>query len=211
MQRVGQSGFTLFEVTFVVVITLLLLTAILMGEDFTINSRVNRLQRDFRSIQTAIYDSQDETSSNRSDVRKVSLHLQVSDGSNNNSDSNASFGNNWNSTSGETFEVWQKVRPAGFAKGLTATHLNILASLKLPGGIIGVSQTQNEFIAELKGNYAICAIDVAGRLAKKLDFVMDDGNTTSGSVKVASSIGGTVIATDSIVDRSTYMVCQGIL
>jgi type II secretory pathway pseudopilin PulG len=211
MQRISQLGFTLFEITFVIVITLLLLTIIVMGQDFTINSQVNRLERDFRIIQTAIYDAQNVVSSNHGDARKVSLHLQGSDISSNNNDSNASFIDNWNSTSGEAFEVWQKARPADFAKGLTDTSLKALVSLKLPGGVIGVSQTQNEFIEGLKGNYAICANNITGRLAKRLDFVMDDGNTASGSMKVSSSIGGTAIVTDSIVDKSTYMVCQGVL
>lgn len=211
MQQTRQSGFTLFEITFAIVIMLLLATIMMMGQDFTINAQVSRLERDFRSIQTAIYDSQDGVHSQHGDVRKVSLSSQDAAVSNNNGNSSAVIEGNWNSTSGEIFRLWKRIRPAGFAHGLAETNLNVRVPLKLPGGVIGVSETRDALIAGLKGNYAICTNNIAGRLAKKLDLVMDDGNTASGSMRVSNSIGGAAIAADSVVNDATYMVCLGIL
>lgn len=210
MQRKNQFGFTLFEITFAIVITFLLVTIMVMAQDFTVNSQVNRLERDFRSIQTAFYDSLDAVRAKRSGVRRVSLDLPGSADSSTNSDSNAIIDGNWNSTSGETFKLWHYVRPAGLALGSTDTNLHAHVPLKLPGGVVGVSDTYNALIAGLDGNYTICANNVEGRLAKKLDLVIDDGNTDSGSMRVSNSIGGTAVATDSIVNDSAYMVCLGV-
>jgi type II secretory pathway pseudopilin PulG len=211
MQRMSQFGFTLFEITFAIVIMFLLATIMVMGQDFTINSQVNRLEHDFRSIQTAIYDTQDKVRSKYGDARKVSLRMQDSAASSNNGNSSPYIDVNWNSTSGEAFKLWKKVLPAGFAQGLADTNLIASAPLKLPGGIIGISETHDALIAGLKGNYAICTNNIAGRVAKKLDLVMDDGNTASGSMRVSNLIGGAAIATDSIVNGSVYMVCLGVL
>jgi hypothetical protein len=117
---------------------------------------------------------------------------------------------NWNSASGEFFQLWKNVRPVVSAQGSTDKHSNALAQLKLPGGVIAVSETRNEPIAGLNGSYAICANNVAGQLVKKLDVVMDDGNTASGSMRVSGSVGGTSIATEKIVNSATYMVCLGV-
>jgi hypothetical protein len=53
--------------------------------------------------------------------------------------------------------------------------------------------------------------NIAGKFVTKLDLVMDDGNTATGSMRTSSSIGGTAIATDSIVDSTAYVVCLGVL
>jgi type II secretory pathway pseudopilin PulG len=205
-----QSGFTLFEITFAIVIMFLLATIMVMGQDFTINSQVNRLEHDFRSIQTAIYDVQDGMRSKHGDARKISLHLEDSVASGNNSNLNANIEANWNSASGEAFKLWQNVRPAGLEQGSAGINLNARVPLKLSGGIIGISETYDALIPGLKGNYAICTNNIAGRVAKKLDLVMDDGNTASGSMRVSNSIGGIAIASDSIVNGSAYMVCMGL-
>jgi prepilin-type N-terminal cleavage/methylation domain-containing protein len=210
MQRINQKGFTLFEIAFAVVIISLLGTIMVMGQNFTVTSQVNRLENDFRSIQTAIYDTQDGLRSKHGDVRKVSLHLQDSAALGNNGNLNGNIDGNWSSTSGENFKLWQNVRPAGFAQGLTDTRLNAPVPLKLSGGVIGVSEAHDALIAGLNGNYTICTNNIAGQLVKKLDFVMDDGNTATGSMRVSNSIGGPAIATDSIVNSSTYMVCLGV-
>jgi type II secretory pathway pseudopilin PulG len=210
MQRMRQSGFTLFEITFAIVIMFLLATIMVMGQDFTTNSQVNRLEHDFRSIQTAIYDVQDGMRSKRGDVRKVSLHLENSAAPGNNDNLNAIIEGKWNSASGETFKLWQNVRPAGLAQGSAGINLNARVPLKLPGGIIGISETYDALIAGLEGNYTICASNIAGRLAKKLDLVMDDGNTASGSMRASHSMGAAAISTDGIVNGSVYMVCLGV-
>jgi type II secretory pathway pseudopilin PulG len=210
MQRNSQSGFTLFEIGFAIAIVCLLATVTVMGQDFTINSQVNRLERDFRSIQNAVYDSQDGVRLKHGDIHKASLRLQDAAASGNNSNLNAIQDGSWNSASGETFKIWRYIHQAGLAQNSGDMNPRARASLKLPGGIIGVSETDSTLITGLAGNYTICTNNIAGRIVKKLDLVMDDGNTASGSMRVSNSIGGVAIATDNLVNSSVYMVCMGI-
>jgi hypothetical protein len=209
MQRNCQFGFTMFEIGSAIAIICLLGTIMLMGRDFTINSQVKRLERDFRSIQTAVYDLRESLRSNHGDVRKVSLHLQDAAASGNNGNFDISPDGNWNSTSGVPFKLWKKVRSGTSAQGMD-TNLQAPVPLKLPGGFIGVSGTDSAIIAGLNGDYIICTNNIAGKLAKELDLVMDDGNTASGLMMVSNSVGGAGIAKDNIVDSARYMVCLGV-
>ena len=210
MQRAKQSRFTLFEITFVMAMIFLLATLVVMGQHLTTDLRVSRLDHDLHSIQTAIYDSQDRIRPMHSNLHKASSHLTDTAAFGNNSNWNSIVGENWEPTSGETFNLWQNVRPAGFAQGSMGTNSNAYVPLKSSGGIISVSKASNAPIAGLKGSYIICTNNIAGGLVKQLDHEMDDGNTASGSMMVSNAIGGTGISTDSIVDSSTYMVCLGV-
>jgi hypothetical protein len=210
MQRNCQFGFTMFEIGSATAIICLLATIMLMGREFTINSQVKRLERDFRSIQTAVYDLRDGLRLKQGDVRKVSLHLQDAAAPSNNGNLDASLDVNWNSTSGVPFKLWKKVRSGTLAQGSMDTNLQVPVPLKLPGGFIGVSGTDSAIIAGLNGDYIICTNNIAGKLAKELDLVMDDGNTASGLMMVSNSVGGAGIAKDSIADGARYLVCLGV-
>ena len=210
MQRATQFGLTLFEITFVIVIICLLAAIMVIGQNLTVSSKVNRLDHDLQSIQTAIYDSQNRLRPMHSKFRKASSHLTDPAVSSDNSSWNAIIGENWRSTSGETFNLWQNVRPAGFAQGSSDRNSNAYVPLKSSDGIIDVSKFSIAPIAGLTGSYIICTSNIAGRLVKQLDLEMDDGNTASGSMMVSNAIGGTGIANDSIDNSSTYTVCLGI-
>ncbi len=209
MRRIYQFGFTLFEITFVTVMIFLLGTIIAMGQHLTTDLKVSRLDQDLRSIQAAIYNSQDRSRPMHGNFHKVSSH-QDSAALSNNSNWNAIFSENWASASGETFNLWQNIQPAGFPQGSMDSNSNAYVPLKSSVGNIGVPKAHNAPIAGLKANYIVCTNNIAGKLAKQLDHEMDDGNTASGSMMVSNASGGTGITTDSIVDSSTYMVCLGV-
>jgi prepilin-type N-terminal cleavage/methylation domain-containing protein len=210
MQRAKQFGFTLIEITLAIVIICLVAAIMGIGQNLTMIAKVNRLYHDFHSIQTAIYDSQVRLRQIHGNIHKASSQLADSGSIGNSSNGNAILGENWMSTSGETFNLWQNVQPAGIAQGLTDTNSNSYVPLNTSGSIVGISKVFNAPIAGLKGSYIICTNNIAGSLIKQLDLEMDDGNTASGSMMVANAIGGTGIATDSITDSATYLVCQGV-
>lgn len=209
MQRINQFGFTLFEITTAIVIICLLASFMVIGQKLTINVKVNRLDRDLNSIRAAIYDAQDRLSPMRSNFRKSSSHLPDTAGLSDNCNLNAIIGGYWKSASGETFNLWKNIWAAGFDHDST-NNSNVYAPLKSSGGTIGVSEASNPPIAGLNGNYIICTNNIAGTLVKQLDFVMDDGNTNSGTMIVSNKIGGTGIATDNISNSATYVICLSI-
>ncbi|MEO6147560.1 MAG: prepilin-type cleavage/methylation domain-containing protein, partial [Sulfuriferula sp.] len=81
------------------------------------------------------------------------------------------------------------------------------------GGQIGVTNAAASPITGLKGSYIVCSDAISGKFAKQLDTTLDDGNTATGSMMVVAAGTTTAvspIATASIVDDTTYLVCMGI-
>ena len=209
MQRINQLGFTLFELaTAIAIICLLVSFMVMIGQKVTINTKVNRLNRDLNSIRSAIYDAQDKPSpTTRGNMLKSPSRITDSVGPGDNSNLNAIIGGDWRSTSGENFSLWKRIRPAGM--GLNAINY-AYAPLKMSGGSIGASEASNPPIAGINGDYVICTNNIAGTLAKRLDFVMDDGNTSSGTMMASNQIGGAGIATDDISSSAAYLICLGV-
>lgn len=208
MRRINQSGFTLFEITFVIVMMLLLAALIAMGQHITNDLKVNRLDHDLHHLQAAIYNSQDRLHPAHGDLHQASSTDSADFGDDGNW--NEIAGANWEPASGKTFNLWRKVRPASVAGKATDKNSNAYVPLKSSGGITGASGTSRVPIAGLKGDYIICTDDVAGGLVRQLDREMDDGNTASGAMMVSNIIGGTGITADGIDDSSAYMVCLGV-
>ena len=78
---------------------------------------------------------------------------------------------------------------------------------------MGVTSAASTAITGLAGSYIICSDAIAGKFAKQLDIILDDGNTATGAMMVTvagTATGGTAIATANIVDDTPYLVCMGV-
>ena len=210
MRQNNQGGATLFEITSVMAIVLLLITILLIGQKVTLNIQVNRLERDFNSIEATIFDAHNRLRPMKIISHDAPSNLLVSTADSNNSNWNAIIDGSWNSTSGDTFNVWQNVLDAGLPQGSTNKNLKAYVPLKPSGSVIDISEASSAPIAELKGNYIICSSNIDGSLVKQLDLVIDDGNTASGSMMVSNTIGGAAVTTYGIVNSNTYTVCMGV-
>ena len=61
---------------------------------------------------------------------------------------------------------------------------------------------------ELVGTYTICSTAILGKFAKQLDTQLDDGETSTGSVRVALASAPSVsLTTSAINDSNSYNVC----
>jgi hypothetical protein len=90
------------------------------------------------------------------------------------------------------------------------------------GGRIGVTSEPVAPNANFPGGFFICSV-MQGRFARQLDATIDDGNTTSGSLRVIgqnapNDVVSTVDATGAGIfaatltpanDSTTYTVCMG--
>jgi len=110
----------------------------------------------------------------------------------------------------ESALFWQHVRLAGLAAGPTNTADGAYYPLNADGGRIGVQSvsTMTE-ITGMSGAYATCSTGILGKFAKQLDTTLDDGETSTGSVRaVLTTTPGAGVTTVNINDSATYTVCM---
>ncbi|MFA6922543.1 MAG: hypothetical protein WC216_11935, partial [Gallionella sp.] len=62
------------EIAIAVATICLLASFVVIGQEVTVNTKVNRLDRDLNSIRAAIYDAQDSLNPMRGNSRKASSH-----------------------------------------------------------------------------------------------------------------------------------------
>jgi hypothetical protein len=58
----------------------------------------------------------------------------------------------------------------------------------------------------------ICSNGILGKFAKQLDITMDDGNTATGTMRVAANGATTkapALTNGEVQDDTPYLVCQG--
>ena len=219
-----QSGFTLIEIAIVLVIIGLLLGGVLKGQELINSAKVKNFATDFKSVPLFIYGYQDKFKALPGDDANYSTHIGgaataagvtalVVTGAGTTL-GNGRLEGSYNSTTltDETIAFWQHVRLANLAAGPTAFATIADAPTNADGGRIGVQSTAP--ITGMTGSYFVCSEGIQGKFAKQLDTTMDDGNTAAGSMRTAVAVQPwtaalTAVATASIVDGDTYVVCMG--
>jgi prepilin-type N-terminal cleavage/methylation domain-containing protein len=214
----NQSGFTLIEIAIVLVIIGLLLGGVLKGQELINSARVKNLATDFRNLPVLIYGYQDKYKALPGDDIAAVSHVAATGSGN----GNGIINGHWDSTTAtdESQLFWQDVRLAGLAPGPTSGA--DLLPTNSAGGIIGVTNgtvTDNP-VTGLNGTYVICSAGILGKFAKQLDIQMDDGNTSTGSMRVIANNVGTRpmaiqqpsidLSTVAGSDALTYTVCLGV-
>jgi prepilin-type N-terminal cleavage/methylation domain-containing protein len=227
-----QSGFTLVEIAIVLVIIGLLLGGVLKGQELVNSAKVKNFANDFRNIPLYIYGYQDKFKSIPGDDQAVATtHLGPTVGGVvvvTATTPAATLGNGvlngaWNSTAptDESILFWQHVRLAGLAAGPTTAPVAGAVPAFVPqnadGGIIGITGGTNSPIIGLTGSYIVCSQGILGKYAKQLDLTMDDGNPSTGSVRIMANqppdqaAAVAAIATLAlVVDDASYTVCMAL-
>ena len=214
--RNQQSGFTLVEIAIVLVIIGLLLGGVLKGQELIAQAKIKNVANDLNGLSAAIYGYQDKFKAIPGDDANATTHVGAGATL---APTAATLGNgriegNFNSVTAtdESLAFWQQVRLAGLATGSTdfsATAIAASVPRNADGGRIGVQSASP--ITDMTGTYFVCSDAISGKLAKQIDTTMDDGATDTGAVRVtATGYSGTAtaaIATGTIVDNTTYIVC----
>jgi hypothetical protein len=123
----------------------------------------------------------------------------------------------WNSTTttDETFLFWQHVRLAGLAAGSTDITNPAYIPRNADNGIMGI-QSNVGFVTitaptAMSGTYIICSDSILGKYVRQLDITLDDGETSTGSVRaVLQSAPGTAVLSAAVEEANSYTVCMGI-
>ena len=213
-----QSGFTLIELAIVLVIIGLLLGGVLKGQELINSAKVKSLANDFRNIEVQLYSYQDKYKALPGDDPAAVQHLGASAAQSATLAGNGQIGGAWDSETAtdESVIFWQHVRLAGLATGSTTlTNLAAFAPRNSEGGKIGIQGgTTFTKITGMGGNFVICSDSINGKLATQIDTLLDDGETSTGSVRAiaTASTGNAVttaaINTDSASRSAQYTVCK---
>ena len=227
--RNQQSGFTLVEIAIVLVIIGLLLGGVLKGQELINSAKVKNMANDFRNIATFVYAYQDKYRALPGDDAAVVNHVNGTLASTSGQTAgNAQIQGAWNSTTttDESFLFWQHVRLAAMATGTSDTGVADYVPRNAEGGRIGITSDRvaTDTAANFPGGFFICSV-MQGRFARQLDATIDDGNTTSGTMRVIGT--GEVASTSTAPtggttptfggqanlgpanDGTTYTVCMG--
>ena len=218
-----QVGFTLIELAIVLVIIGLLLGGVLKGQELINSAKVKNMATDFKNIQVYIYGYQDKYKALPGDDKFADK---------NNADATlaapaSSIGNGvingaYNSTAptDESALFWQHVRLAGLAAGPTNTSDDKYYPINADGGRIGIQSvsgfTKITGPTAMTGAFVICSEGILGKFATQLDTTLDDGETSTGSVRaIADGTTGNALTTADINDATPtpgpsdpYTVCM---
>lgn len=196
-----QMGFTLIEIAIVLVIIGLLLGGVLKGQEMINSAKVKNLAQDFKNTPALFYGYQDKFKAIPGDDAQATSHVGATA---TNGDGNGTIAGAWNAANGESFSFWQHVNLAGLSTGGQTPPANAV------NGRLGV--TSGTPIAGLSGTFFVCADNVPGKIALQLDTTVDDGNSTSGSVRaMTNGVASAAAATNiTVTDADTlYTVCSG--
>ncbi|MDR2881888.1 MAG: type II secretion system GspH family protein [Azoarcus sp.] len=209
-----QSGFTLVEIAIVLVIIGLLIGGVLKGQELINSAKVKNLAQDFRNIQTIFYAYQDKFRALPGDDGRAPSHVCPSGTPACTTAGNADgvIGGNWDdaaTASTESIYFWQHIRFANLATGSTdTTDPGFLPSNGI-GGRIGIQSGGAAAPLGVPGSYAICSAGIPGKLVRQLDNTMDDGETSTGSMRAGVTTAGPAVSVASLDDSAVYVACLG--
>ena len=213
-----QTGFTLIELAIVLVIIGLLLGGVLKGQELINSAKVKNMAADFKNTQVYIYGYQDKYKALPGDDANAVVHL----GATATPGTGGALGNGviqgaWDAVGTEESAVfWQHVRLAGLAPGGTVVGAaNGYFPTNADGGRIGVASVATAGIpilpTAMSGAYVVCSRGILGKFAKQLDTTLDDGETSTGSMRAYTTGTATYVtsnvAAPTILDANTYDVC----
>ncbi len=212
-----QTGFTLIELAIVLVIIGLLLGGVLRGQELINSAKVKNMARDFQNVQVYIYGYQDKFKALPGDDHSAAAHINGTNPAN--GTQNGVIEGAWNTATNadESCAFWQHVRLAGLAPGATAISCvagNTYQPRNADGGLVGVQSASTlATITGMTGAYAICSDAILGTFATQLDTTLDDGETSTGSVRAittGTTGAGMTTAAVNAAPSARYTVCMTI-
>jgi prepilin-type N-terminal cleavage/methylation domain-containing protein len=222
-----QSGFTLIELAIVLVIIGLLLGGVLKGQELINSAKVKNMATDFKNIQVYIYGYQDRFRALPGDDGRVVAHVNGTLATTGGTVQNGLIEGAWDAGAAgvapttESGLFWQHVRLAGFAPGPIAPNDANYYPTNADGGRIGIQSLAAGAAGApfatitgptaMTGAFVICSNAILGRFATQIDTTLDDGETSTGSVRVITQgTTGNALTTAAVnaAAGATYTVCM---
>ena len=209
-----QAGFTLVEISIVLVIIGLLIGGVLKGQELINSAKVKNLAKDFTNTQTILYAYQDKFRALPGDDIRAAEHVCPSSTPNcvAAGDANGTIDGDWDAAataSVESIYFWQHVRFANLATGSTDTGNSNFLPLNSIGGRIGIQSGGPAAPLGVPGSYVICSAGIPGKLVRQLDSTLDDGDPSAGAMLVGITTAGPAVSINNLDDGTAYVACLG--
>ncbi|MCL2589352.1 MAG: type II secretion system GspH family protein [Betaproteobacteria bacterium] len=211
---VGQTGFTLVEISIVLVIIGLLIGGVLKGQELINSAKVKNLAKDFTNTQAILYAYQDKFRALPGDDSRASEHVcpQGTPNCVNAGDASGTIDGDWDAAptaSAESIYFWQHVRFANLATGSTDTTSPNFPPFNSIGGRIGIQSGGTVAPLGVPGSYVICSAGIPGKLVRQLDNTLDDGDPSTGAMRIGITTAGPAVSIASLNDGTAYVACLG--
>jgi hypothetical protein len=201
----------------VLVIIGLLLGGVLKGQELINSAKVKNMAADFKNTQVYIYGYQDRYRALPGDDRIAATHVAGgTTATTGGTVGNGRIEGDWDSATltDESALFWQHVRLAGFAPGPSNTADVAYLPTNADGGRIGVQSvagfnTITGPTNPMTGAFVICSDGILGSFATQLDTMLDDSETSTGSVRaILTGTTGNALTTAAIDPSNQYIVCM---
>jgi len=199
----GEEGFTLIEMSIVLVIIGLLIGGVLKGQELIASTRLKTTVSQWDAAKASINGFIDKFSNLPGDYNLATTYLSVNGV--NNGDGDGTIGTavvtgNWNSANvgadgTENLNAWAHMAAAGLIAGVTIKSGAVGAQSAASGGVLmgkisgtswavvhGVAQTTSSVWARLQGGTGAPTPSLSAKQAAEIDRKYDDGVSTSGSI-----------------------------
>jgi prepilin-type N-terminal cleavage/methylation domain-containing protein len=214
-QTVRQIGFTLVEISIVLVIVGLLLGGVLKGQELIDSAKVKNLAQDFRSVPMLVNAYQDKFRALPGDDNRAAAHVcpAATPACTGGGNANGSIDGGWNdeaSAESEAIYFWQHLRLANLATGATSLEDTEFPPLNSVGGRIGIQAGGAAAPLGVSGSNVMCSAGIPGKLIRQLDGMLDDGDSATGAMRAGVATDGEPVAAAALDDGTVYVACLGV-
>jgi prepilin-type N-terminal cleavage/methylation domain-containing protein len=188
-----QVGFTLIEISIVLVIIGLLLGGVLKGQELIENAKIKRMNNDFSGIASATYSYLDRYSAIPGDDKNADTRWTGAAKGNGN-------GSLDTATVDESANFWDHLRRSNLIVG-SGTDLPVHAF----GGTISVADGYLNITGPV-----ICMNQISGKRAEIIDRQLDDGKPDGGALRAtsATTVGTGATGDTAYSESSKYIICK---